>query len=314
MNERTLWPDGAPETLAGEGDLEPEGAFGDERRMRVVITGAAGTVGGKVARLLAPNHDVRSLTRDPARAARDGVAGHIVGADLGDRATLRHAMEGADALLLVTFDPLSPTHDANALAAARAGGVRHVVKLSAAAVSDPLAQDRITCWQRETEEQVRASGMTWTLLRPRAFMSNALGWAGGVRKEGVVRALYGSSRNSCVDPQDVARAAARSLVGRGQAGRIHALTGQQALSAREQTEQLGKALQLSVQYEELTVDQALLAWRNRLGEPLARALLAGAERQAAGAKEQVTDGVREATGRPPGTFRAWATRHADAFR
>uniref|UniRef100_A0AAU2V0N5 NAD(P)H-binding protein n=1 Tax=Streptomyces sp. NBC_00003 TaxID=2903608 RepID=A0AAU2V0N5_9ACTN len=314
MTERNFWPDGAGETLGAEADLGADDAFGEPGRMRVVITGAAGTVGGKVARLLAPHHDVRSLTRDPARAARDGVAGHIVGADLGDPATLRDAMEGADALLLVTFDPLSPAHDANALAAARAGGVRHVVKLSAAAVDDPLAQDRITCWQRESEEQVKASGLTWTLLRPRAFMSNALGWAGGVRKEGVVRALYGSSRNSCVDPQDVARAAARALVGRGQAGRIHTLTGRQALSAREQTEQLGEALQQVVRYEELTPHQALRGWQERLGEPLGRALLASAERQAAGAKEQVTDGVQEATGRPPGTFRAWATRHADAFR
>ncbi|WP_234392039.1 NAD(P)H-binding protein [Streptomyces sp. WM6378] len=314
MSERNLWPDDIRETLGADGELDGDAAFGETRRMRVVVTGAAGTVGGEVARLLAPNHDVRSLTRDPARAARQGVAGHIVGADLGDPATLRHAMEGADALLLVTFDPLNPTHDANALAAARAGGVRHVVKLSAAAVCDPLAQDRITCWQRESEERVRASGLTWTLLRPRAFMSNALGWAAGVRKEGVVRALYGTSRNSCVDPQDVARAAVRSLVVRGQAGRIHALTGQQALSVREQADQLGESLQQPVCYEELTPDQALRGWRDRLGEPLARALLASAERQAAGAKEQVTDGVREATGRPPGTFRAWASRHAAAFR
>ncbi|MFF4183017.1 NAD(P)H-binding protein [Streptomyces sp. NPDC001691] len=301
MSERTVWPDHVGENLSGE------------RRMRIVVSGAGGTVGGKVASLLAPHHDVRSLTRDPERASRDGVAGEIVGADLGDPAGLRHALRGADALLLVTFDPLRPAHDANALSAARAAGVRHVVKLSAAAVSDPLAQDRITCWQRAMEEQVRASGLEWTLLRPRSFMSNALGWAAGVRKDGVIRALYGDSRNSCVDPGDVALAAARALVD-GHAGRIHTLTGPEALSVRDQADQLSEALQRPLVYEELTVDQAFSAWRDRFGELLAQALLASAELQATGAKEELADGVREATGREPGTFRDWSARHASAFR
>ncbi|GAA4684966.1 butenolide phosphate reductase ScbC [Streptomyces chumphonensis] len=282
--------------------------------MLIALTGATGTVGGHVARLLAPRHRLRCLTRSPERASHLGVPGLAVGADLGDPASLRRALTGADALLVVTFDPLRDVHDAHLLTAARRAGVRHVVKLSALAVTDPRAQDAITRWQRACEERVRASGMSWTLLRPRAFMSNCLSWAETVRDGGVVRTLHGGSRNSCVDPGDVAAAAARALTGREYRGGTYALTGPDPLSAREQVAQLAEVLGRPVRHEELTEAEALRAWRSRYPAELARALLESADRQARGAKCGVHDGVREATGRKPGTFRAWARRHEAAFR
>ncbi|WP_326741023.1 NAD(P)H-binding protein [Streptomyces sp. NBC_01022] len=284
------------------------------RPLRIAVTGASGTVGALVTRMLAGRYAVTAVSRDPARAARGGVAGTIVGADFAERRDLSRALAGADAVLAVTFDPLRPTHDANILAAARREGVRHVVKLSALAVTDPDAQDVITRWQRESEEQLKASGLAWTILRPRAFMSNTLDWAPSVRGQGVVRGLYGTSRNSCVDPRDVAEAAACALSMPGHDGRIYALTGPQALSVREQTEQLGRALGRALTYEELTEEQALQAWRRRHPEPVAQAILDTARRQRDGAKTLLADGVREVTGHAPAAFRTWAERHAGLFR
>lgn len=282
--------------------------------MRIALTGATGTVGGQVARLLSPQHHLRCLTRSPERAARLRVPGLAVEADLDDPSSLTRALTGADALLVVTFDPLRAAHDEHVLAAARRAGVRHVVKLSALAVTDPQAQDAITRWQRDCEERVRASGMSWTLLRPRAFMSNSLAWAQTVRDGGVVRTLHGASLNSCVDPRDVAEAAARALTSPECAGRAYALTGPSPVSARQQVEQLGAVLGRPVRHEELAESEALDAWGSRFPAALAQALLESANRQAKGAKSGVGHGVREAIGREPGTFRAWAGRHISAFR
>lgn len=283
--------------------------------MRIALTGATGTVGGQVARILAPRYDLRCLTRSPERAAaRLPVPGLAVEADLDDTSSLTRALAGVEALLAVTFDPLRNAHDEHLLAAARRAGVRHIVKVSALAVTDPRAQDAITRWQRACEERVRASGLSWTLLRPRAFMSNCLDWTRSVREEGVVRTLHGSSANSCVDPRDVAGAAARALTSRECAGRAYALTGPAPLSARQQAAQLGEVLSRPVRHEELTEGEAMAAWRARYPEALAAALLESADRQAQGAKGVVDHGVREATGREPGTFRAWARRHGAAFR
>ncbi|MER7107369.1 NAD(P)H-binding protein [Streptomyces sp. NPDC000229] len=281
----------------------------------VAVTGATGTVGRLVAHGLAAagGTDVRLLVRDPDKVARQGLPGRAVRADFGDPGGLRDALGGAEAVLVVTADPLRPQHDENVLAAARAAGVRRVVKLSALAVLDPDAQDALTRWQRDNEERLRASGLEWTLLRPRAYMSNALGWAASVRDEGTVRALHGSGRNACVDPRDVADAAVRALLDPTCAGRSYALTGPEPLSAREQTRILGEVLGRPLRFVELTEDQALERWRARWPEPLVQALLEGARRQRDGGKAVVADGVREVTGHAPRGFADWARAHAEAF-
>ncbi|WP_235023740.1 NAD(P)H-binding protein [Streptomyces sp. WAC05374] len=298
--------------IRGDGDTRPV----------VALTGATGTIGRLVAHGLAAGGDadgdgaavdVRLLVRDPDKARRAGLPGRAVRADFGHVDRLTAALDGADSLFVVTTDPARPDHDENVLAAARTAGVRRVVKLSALAVLDPGAQDVLTRWQRDNEERLRASGLAWTLLRPRAFMSNALGWAASVREEGVVRGLYGSGRNACVDPRDVADAAVRALLDPAATGRSYALTGPEPLSAREQTETLGAVLGRPLTFVELTEEQALERWRARWPEPMVRALLEGARRQRDGAKEAVADGVREATGHAPRGFVDWARAHAEVF-
>ncbi|MGW8377511.1 NAD(P)H-binding protein [Streptomyces sp. ODS28] len=281
----------------------------------VVVTGATGTVGSLVAgRLAAAGVPVRALTRDPVAAARAGVPGDPVRADFADGAGLARAFAGADAVFVVTGDPLEPRHDENVIEAARRSGVRHLVKLSALAVDDPGADDVLTEWQRENEQRLAASGLVGTLLRPRAFMTNTLHWAPGVRSSGTVRALHADSRNACVDPADIADVAVRVLTDPEAEGRAWDLTGPEPVSARDQAARIAEATARPVRCEELTVDEALAGWRRHLPEVLVQARLRSAERQRAGAKERVADGVAEALGRPPGSYAAWARKHADAFR
>jgi uncharacterized protein YbjT (DUF2867 family) len=280
-----------------------------------VVTGATGTIGRRVARLLIADHDVWSLNRDPQRAARSGTAGRHIGVDLSDRPAVKEALAGADALLVITFDPVEPRHDRNLVEAAQAAGIAHVVKVSALAVTDPGSDDLVTRWQRECEALWCASGLAPTLLRPRVYMSNCLGWAPSIRAGGSVDVLDGTSPNACVDPSDVAAAAAAVLREPvPHAGRAYALTGPQPLTAREQVEVLADTLQQSLRIRYLTPTQAMENWRARYPEPLAQALLERAERQRSGVKATVEEGVRTLTGRAPGTFRAWAERHATYFR
>jgi (4-alkanoyl-5-oxo-2,5-dihydrofuran-3-yl)methyl phosphate reductase len=294
----------------------------------VVVTGATGTVGGEVARrLVAAGHPVRLLARRPERLREPGLAGpagprtEVVAADLDadEHARLAAALNGARSVFVLTVNPLRPEHDERLVRAALA--VRHatgprLVKLSALAVTDPAAQDLITRWQRENEARVLASGLPWTLLRPRAFMSNALAWAPGIRAERTVRAPAGDGRNACVAPGDIAEAAVRALTEDADRhdGRAYALTGPAAISPREQTEQLAEVLGRPLRFAELTPEQAGERLRRRYPEPVARALLESAERQRAGGKAEVATGVEEATGRRPVAFRDWAREHADRFR
>jgi uncharacterized protein YbjT (DUF2867 family) len=282
----------------------------------ILLTGATGTIGGQVARRLPGGEPVRLLTRDPRRAA--GLAGphtEVVGGDFDDRAGLLRALTGVRSALLVTVNPLTHAHDENFLTAARAAGVRHVVKLTTLSVADADATDLVTEWQRENERLLRASGLAWTLLRPRAFMSNTLGWARSVREQGVVRALHGGTQVAAVDPRDIADVAVRALTDtEGHEGRAYPLSGPDAVSPVRQTEILAELLERSLDFVELTMDQALSGLLARYPAEVARALVESAVRGRDRTKAQVEPTVADVLGRPAHGYRNWAADHLDAFR
>ncbi|MFJ8142497.1 NAD(P)H-binding protein [Streptomyces sp. NPDC096013] len=286
----------------------------------VLVTGATGTVGGEVVRALPARLPagmrVRVMSRDPARAAAMFPGVEAVAGDYTHPPSLASALRGVCTAFLVTArldGEGDGDDDAAFVSAARAAGVRRVVKLSAAAVLDDGADDLITRRQRAGEEVLRGCGLEWTLLRPRAFMSNSLSWAASVRRERTVRALYGSAPNACVDPRDIAEVAVRALTEEGHAGRAYTLTGPQAVTAVEQTRELGRLLGVPLRFEELTAAQARAALAARFPPPLVDALLASAERQRAGAKAHVEDTVPALTGHPARSFHDWARDHIQAF-
>ncbi|MEX1659181.1 NAD(P)H-binding protein [Streptomyces pseudovenezuelae] len=278
----------------------------------ILVTGATGTVGREVVRQLPADVPVRLMVRDLAKAPQAPSATETVNGDFEDPRSLARAVVGIRTAFLVTTDP-SGAHDKLFLRAAQTAGVQRVVKLSAASVLDPQADDVITQGQRAAEELLRASGLEWSLLRPRAFMSNALAWAASVRAERTVRALYGRSANACVDPRDVAAVAVRVLTGQGHAGRAYTLTGPEAVTPAGQVDELARLLGVALCLEELSLDAARAGLSRRYPAPVVEALLASAERQRAGAKTAVEDTVRTVTGRPPRSFRQWAEDHLDAF-
>ncbi|WP_097985753.1 NmrA family NAD(P)-binding protein [Streptomyces sp. f150] len=278
----------------------------------ILVTGATGAVGREVAGLLAAAGPVRILARRPERLTVRGDGVEVVEGAYGDRPALDRALEGVSSVFLVTNSPTEPD-DERVAGAAAAAGVRHLVKLSMMAVEEPGADDFITRWQRRNEETIRASGVPWTFVRPRTFMSNTLSWAPGIRSAGVVRALYGDAPAACVDPRDVAAVAVAVLTGAGHEGRTYAVSGPEAITAREQTAQLSRVLGRPLRFEELGLDAARAALLAKYPRPAAEAFLESAERQRAGAKAAVVPTVEELTGRQARPYRTWAADHADAF-
>ncbi|MGW4627188.1 NmrA family NAD(P)-binding protein [Streptomyces rubiginosohelvolus] len=278
----------------------------------ILVTGATGAVGREVAGLLAAAGPLRILARRPERLTVRGDGIEVVEGAYGDRPALDRALRGVDSVFLVTNSPTEPD-DERVAGAAAAAGVRHLVKLSMMAVEEPGADDFITRRQRQNEDAIRESGVPWTFVRPRTFMSNTLSWAPGIRSAGVVRALYGDAPVACVDPRDVAAVAVAVLTGAGHEGRAYAVSGPEAITAREQTAQLSRALGRPLRFEELGPDAALTALLAKYPRPVAEAFLESAERQRAGAKAAVVPTVQELTGLQARPYRTWAADHADAF-
>lgn len=275
----------------------------------ILVTGASGTIGAETARLLAEEgRRVRLLTRDSARVTAPPGRCEVVVGDYTDHGSLRRAMAGAGAVLAVTNNPGTVEHDAALLDAARSAGVERLVKLSALGVLDADADDLITRWQRSAEERVRDSGLQWTLLRPRAFMSNTLSWAATVRERDTVCAWPADTPSACVDPRDVAAVAALALTGPGHGGRAYALTGPQPLTVRERVRILSEVLGRPLRYEEEPPEVLLHRYESRYGSRTAHALLAVAAR-----RSRVDSTLERLLGRPARGFAEWVRDHAYRF-
>jgi uncharacterized protein YbjT (DUF2867 family) len=186
--------------------------------MTILIAGGTGNLGTRAVRLLTVRGlTVRVLTRDPTRAqhlADERV--EVVPGDVRDPGTLTQAMAGAETVISAiqgfsgTGGDSPQTVDgegnANLIRAARTAGAEHFILMSVqgAAPDHPMELFRM---KYRAEQELRASGLTWTIIRPTASMET---WAALIGeplvKTGKTR-IFGRGTNpiNFVAADDVAR-------------------------------------------------------------------------------------------------------------
>ncbi|MFH9073428.1 NAD(P)H-binding protein [Streptomyces alboflavus] len=280
----------------------------------IVVTGATGNVGrALVSQLAADRVPVRALTRDPARAQLpDGVeVARFAGP--GEPAAMAALFEGATALFLHLA---AGGEDTPALlAAARDGGVKHVVVLSSIIVDhDEAAEHPIHVVHSALERHVRESGLGWTALRPGAFCTNSLQWAPQVRAGDTVRGPFGEAMTAPVHEADIAAVAAVALRDpAGHTGAVYSLTGPEGITTREQIHAVGRAVGRELRFEEIAPDEVPAEMFPHVPPEMLPTLLKSIG-DSVGTDPEVTTAVADVTGRPARTFARWAEDHADDFR
>ncbi|MEV5612371.1 SDR family oxidoreductase [Streptomyces sp. NPDC052225] len=281
----------------------------------ILITGATGTIGTEVVRLLAARGvPHRAMTRDPARAAF-GPGTDVVRGDYDDPASLTAALTGVDAVFLVnTPGTAAPgVHDRALLAAAEAAGVRRVVKLSAIGTGDPRTGS-FSGWHVPGEQALRDGPLEWTVLRPTMFASNFLWWASHIKESRPVPDQYGGGRQSVIDPVDIAAVAVEALLGDGHHGRTYTLTGPEPLSVPEMTAIVGKVLGRELDARELTrAESREFLVASGIPDEFADGVMEGLDFVRAGGNTTLTDDVEQILGRPPRTFEDWTRDHRAVF-
>jgi len=279
-----------------------------------LITGATGNIGRSVVEQLhEAGHDVRALVRDASRAESLPKGIDIVVGDLDDAASIAAALRGVDGVFLLHAGA-GTAQTQIMIDAARPAGVRRIVLLSSiGARLRPLPTPGETLAARE--ELLRASGLDATYLRPNQLMSNALWWADGIRDAGRVVDPTGPGRIPVVDPDDIARVAARVLTQGGHVGHGYILNGPEALTSREQVAILAEVLGRTIDFVDVTPEQfARDSGARGTPAPRAAALQNLNELFRAGRAGVIADDIANLTGVAPRTFRAWCERHIDAFR
>lgn len=284
----------------------------------VLLTGATGSVSSALLDALdGADLELRALVRDPAKAGALADRGvEVVTGDLGDPSTLPPAFTGVtDLWLLTAMDPRSPEHSMNAVWAARQAGVERVVRMSAigAAHDAPNRNGRLHAM---ADQQLQASGLLWTILRPHAFMQNLLWQAGSIAADGTFSLNTGQGRLGLVDVRDVAEVAAEILrtPPDRHSGRIYTPSGPATLTYDEAAEQLGHALGRTVRYVPASADEAHAGMvGNGIPHWLAGMLVEYGTAMGAGFGDYTTTDVEDVLGRPPRAFADFARDHVAAF-
>ncbi|MFG3706540.1 NAD(P)H-binding protein [Micromonospora sp. NPDC047670] len=280
----------------------------------IVVTGATGNVGRVLVGLLAEaGEETVAVSRRPQLAGLPaGVRG--AQADVGNAASMRPVLEGADALFVLLGGELNSRGESPSalLDVARDTGVKRVVLLSSQ-LNSTRPESRSHARLREFEAAVRGSGLDFTILRPGGFASNAFAWAESVRTKRTVFAPFADVALPVVDPADIAGVAVAALREDGHAGRTYELTGPEAISPRQQAGVISEALGEAVAFVELSREEARAEMArfmppevidgtlDVLGVPLS-------------AEQQVSLDVQTVLRRPASPFAAWAERNLPAFR
>lgn len=257
-----------------------------------LIVGGTGKTGRRVAERLV----------ERGMPVRIGSRGSTPPFDWEDRTTWAAALKGTRAAYVTYYPDLALPGAAEAIAAfadeALRVGTRRLVLLSGR--GEPGAQ--------RAEQALQASGADWTILRCSWFAQN---FSESFLLESIlagdVALPAGAIREPFVDAEDIADVAAATLVDDSHIGRLYELTGPRLLSFAEAVAEISEASGRSIAYR--TVDAAdFIAGLEAAGLPvdlveLIRLLFTEV---LDGRNESVTDGVREALGRPARDFSDYA--------
>ncbi|WP_433466191.1 NAD(P)H-binding protein [Spirillospora sp. CA-128828] len=273
----------------------------------ILVAGSTGNIGSELVSILAASGEpVRALVRKPPPSEAAGV--EYVTGDLDDPASLAPALDGTNGVFLLPGYRDMP----GVLAEARRAGVERIVQLSGGSAGSGDMTNAVSRYMIVTERAVHESGLPWTILRPTAFMSNALRWLPQLQAGDTLRLPFANVHTAAVDPHDIAAVAAKALLEDGHAGQIYYPTGPEATRPADQVSVLADVLGRDLRFEAQPDDEARAEMSEQMPVEYVDAFF---DFYVGGSLDEsvVRSTVQDVTGRPPRTFRQWAEAHADAF-
>ncbi|CAM3715930.1 SDR family oxidoreductase [Roseateles saccharophilus] len=275
----------------------------------ILVTGASGTIGSELVKVLkARGAEFAVMSSRPA-------SGKLLG-DFANPASLREAFAGVQTLFLLF--PLTPDSfelARNAVEAAKAAGVKHIVRSSGAGAQTGSSV-ALADLQGRIDALIEQSGIPFTLLRPAGFMQNWVNFYAAQLKAGVYAAPHGTAGVSVVDVRDIAEAAATVLLDpAAHAGQAYTLTGGEALSTGAQVAAIAEAAGRAIRYEDIPEAEAqaqLKSWG--LPDVMVGYFMSLNHIYKQGWASGISPDVQRLTGHAPRTFATFVAEHADAWR
>jgi uncharacterized protein YbjT (DUF2867 family) len=238
-------------------------------KRKIVILGATGTVGSKIAlNLLNDGHQVTLVARHTDKLERyRSLGAQIIAADITDVETLTNAFKNADSAFVLLPDNVKANNTrlfqrnvtGSIIEAIEKSGIRYIVNMSSLG-SHMHEGNGIMGGTGEQEVRLNQLNDVNVLhIRSAYFMDNWLRIIGLVKAKGIAgTAADGDHAIPMVDTRDVAKIAAAHLANLDFTGKsVHAVMGPRDYTYREFTSIIGHAIgNPELPYVQVPVEQA----------------------------------------------------------
>jgi len=284
------------------------------------VTGASGQLGRRVVELLLEKGAGKIVagTRKPEKLADLAARGVTVRqADFEDPKGLEAALAGVDRVLIISTDAIDrpgrrlAQHKA-AVAAAANAGVKHAVYTS---MPNPetspvvFAPDHLG-----TEQALKASGLTYTILRNCWYMDFLIPGLAFAVASGKLTTATGNGGAPYVTREDCAQAAAAALASPDTGNKTWNITGPELVTYADLAKIASELTERPVLLDAVTFDERM-AQLVAAGtpEPIAKILISSQMAIAQGKMGTATSAVKELTGREPMSVREFLSARRAAL-
>ncbi len=237
--------------------------------MKVAITAASGQLGTHVVEAVLaqlPSANIVGLARTPTKAKHLGI--EIRPGDYNEKDVLEESLQSVDAVLLVSGMDAPERRieqHRNVIEAARNAGVKKIVYTSVQGAEEATAFSPIVQSNRQTEEDVRSSGMAWAIGRNGIYIEPDIEYLETYRNAGGITNCAGDGRCGYTTRPELAYAYARLLTEDKHNGNTYNLHGE-AITQYELADCLNSAFGTDLSYTPMTVEEYRVDRVAELGE------------------------------------------------
>ena len=268
--------------------------------MKIAITSASGQLGGAIIKQLLQEigaDQIIGIARTPERAQHLGV--EIRKGDYNSRADFNEALQGVNHVLLVSGMDAPEKRigqHRNVIEAAKANGVRKIVYTSIVGDDEKSAFSPIVKSNRQTEEDVKGSGLDWVIGRNSIYIEPDLDYLDQYKKAGEISNCGGMGKCGYTSRPELAAAYANMLLQDKHNGKTYNLAGQ-SITQAELAQLMNEAYGTNLSYRAVSVKDYKKERIAALGEFLGTVIAGIYESMANGAYEVPSD-FEIAAGRP----------------
>jgi NAD(P)H dehydrogenase (quinone) len=269
------------------------------RDVKIAVTAATGHLGAEIVKAttkLIGRHSVVAIARTPSKAQALGV--EVRQGDYNDGVEFEHALDGADAVLLVSgmdAPEKRVEQHRNVIGAAVTTGVKKIVYSSVQGAEEGNAFSPIIQSNRQTEEDIRTCGLDWAIGRNGIYIEPDVEYIDTYKKNGEIANCAGDGRCGYTTRPELAYAYAHLLSDSSLDGKTYNLNGE-PISQQELTDHFNRTFGTDLKYRSMSVAEYREERIKELGEFLGD-IIAG-----------IYDGIRNSHFDNPSDFAAAADR------